>query len=73
MEYEASERHGNVPLVFLVLPFRGVVFRAGAMWLRLVILDRSGRVFGTRRYQLLAVYMLLTVAIPILGMIGELD
>ena len=48
-------------------------FVPGAMWLRLVILDQSGRVFGTRRYQILAVYLLLTVVIPIIGMAGELD
>lgn len=36
-------------------------------------LDRSGRVFGARRYQTLAVYLLLTVVIPIIGMAGELD
>ena len=48
-------------------------FVPGAMWLRLVILDRSGHVFGARRYQILAVYLLLTVVIPIIGMVKELD
>lgn len=76
MEYEASARHDDVDethLDYRCFLFGESFFVPGAMWLRLVVLDQSGRVFGARRYRVLAVYLLLTVVIPIIGMVGELD
>ncbi len=48
-------------------------FVPAVMWLRLVIRDSPGAVFGRYRYGLLALYMLSFVVIPLWGMIQELD
>jgi hypothetical protein len=48
-------------------------FVPAAMWLRMVIHDSSGQVFGRLRYAGLTLYMALCVAIPILGMVQELE
>ncbi len=47
-------------------------FVPAAMWLRLVINDSSGQVFGRSRYAVLALYGTLFVVIPIGGMVQEL-
>jgi hypothetical protein len=48
-------------------------FVPAAMWLRLVICDSSGQVFGRHRFAIMALYLTLFVVIPIVGMIQELD
>lgn len=48
-------------------------FVPGVMWIRLVLADRSGEVFGRFRIALLAAYVALFVAAPIYGMTFELD
>lgn len=48
-------------------------FVPAAMWLRMVIHDSSGHVFGRFRYAVLVLYMALFVAIPICGMVQELE
>lgn len=44
-----------------------------AMWLRLVICDSSGKVFGHYRFAIMAFHLTCFVVIPIFGMIQELD
>jgi len=46
-------------------------FVSAVMWLRLIIQDSPGAVFGRYRYGILALYMLLFVVIPIWGMLQE--
>lgn len=48
-------------------------FVPAVMWLRLVINDSPGKVFGRFRYAALALYLVLFVVIPIGGMVQELD
>lgn len=48
-------------------------FVPGAMWIRLVIHDRQGQVFGRYRFAWLILYLLLFVVVPICGMVQELD
>ncbi len=48
-------------------------FVPGVMWGRFVIADRDGFVFGRYRYGGLALYLLLFVITPILGMVQQLD
>ena len=48
-------------------------FVPAVMWGRFVIADRDGSVFGRHRYVGLALYLLLFVVIPIVGMVQQLD
>lgn len=48
-------------------------FVPAVMWLRLVICDSSGQVFGRHRFAVMAFYLTLFVVMPIIGMIQELD
>ena len=47
-------------------------FVPAAVWLRLVVCDRSGRIFGKHRYPALVLYLVLFVVVPILGMVQQL-
>ena len=47
-------------------------FVPAVMWLRLVLSDSSGQVFGQFRHGLMAAYLLGCVVIPIYGMVTEL-
>ena len=49
--------------------FGETFFVPAVMWLRLILSDRSGQVFGHWRYSLLAAYGVGVVAIPIWGML----
>lgn len=48
-------------------------FVPAVMWLRLVIDDTSGVVFGRLRYAMVGLYLMLFVVIPIAGMVRMLD
>lgn len=78
---------GLMPLLILLSPkgtetlrwclwcflFGESFFVPAAMWSRLVINDSPGKVFGRFRYTALVLYLTFFVAIPIGGMIQELD
>lgn len=48
-------------------------FVPAVMWIRLILHDRTGAVFGRWRKLGLGLYLLLFVVVPILGMVTELD
>ena len=47
-------------------------FVPAAMWLRLLLHDSAGRVFGRRRLLVFSLYLTMCMVIPIYGMIQEL-
>lgn len=53
--------------------FGETFFVPAAMWIRLVIHDRQGQVFSRFRWMWLSLYLILTVVVPICGMVQELD
>ena len=71
-----------MPLLIIVSPAGTETFRVclwcflfgesffvpAVLWMRLVVNDLSGRVFGRARHVLLALYLAIFVVLPIVGM-----